>query len=125
MTFLAQAPDMGEEGTVARCPRRGAGADEFAGDADASAERAVEIFKAIDAAKAWRCATCTKDNSRLWDKCKACGRPRLDGGDLGGERRAKVRAVHKNSREAQEMRRQLLAKRKTQLQKELELGKIL
>jgi hypothetical protein len=100
-------------------PLRQVATVEFAWGADATTARAGEVFEKIDADAMWRCAECTKQNSRLKESCGMCGRDRVESEDQS-DRKAKVRVVLPKSKEAADLRRKLHAKLRSQYQKQLE-----
>jgi hypothetical protein len=92
---------------------------EIAWDKEATPERAKRTFEEIDKATVWRCVHCATDNSRLADACSSCRRERFETAKED-DKKTKVRSVLPRSKEANELRRKLHAKLRSQYQKQLE-----
>jgi len=92
---------------------------ELAWDKEGTPERAKSTFEAIDKATTWRCPECHTDSSRLLDACVECKRERYWSAK-DEEKKTKVRSVLPRSKEANELRRKLHAKLRSQYQKQLE-----
>ncbi|CUG86470.1 Hypothetical protein, putative [Bodo saltans] len=88
--------------------------------ADATEEKAVEVFNAIDKECQWTCGGCAKENSRLADQCIECKKDRVEDEDANKNRKVKVIAVLPKSKEAQEFRKKMHARLRSQYQKQLE-----
>lgn len=88
--------------------------------ADATEEKATEVFRAIDKECQWTCGACAKENSRLANQCSECKRDRVEDLDANKNRKAKVIAVLPKSKEAQEFRKKMHARLRSQYQRQLE-----
>lgn len=90
------------------------------GAEEVSAEGAAKYFEAVDGESYWICPGCAQQNSRLKDQCTACQRDRVEDVDPNKQRKLKVKAVMPKSKDAQEVRKKMHARLRSQYQKQLE-----
>ena len=100
-------------------PQRKISFMQVAWGAEATVEKAKDMHRKVDEVTQWVCAGCKEKNARNRINCRTCRRERFDQAS-GTDRKAKIRAVTSNSREATELRRKLHARLRTQYQRQLE-----
>jgi len=86
----------------------------------ATKEQAMELFSRTDDELKWRCRKCQARVSQLLDQCTECQTGRVDDDASKTKKVAKVAVAMPKSKEAQDVRKKMHARLRSQYQKQLD-----